>query len=107
MSADLLIEDFGTHVLQKLRSKEMFALQVTFKKRQEVGNHWHDQEEFIYIVKGQMTLTFDKSTKVFDKGQYCVIKPGVVHNQINTGKGLLTILAFGMKSLKNPILRMA
>jgi AraC-like DNA-binding protein/mannose-6-phosphate isomerase-like protein (cupin superfamily) len=59
------------------------------------ANHAHQVLEVVYFLSGRGRTTIDKSTYEIRPGNFCVIPPGLVHNQISDTT--ITSICLGLK----------
>lgn len=48
--------------------------------RYEMMHHWHPEFEIIYVERGSLTLTLDKSNVQLNSGEFCIIPSGTLHS---------------------------
>jgi AraC-like DNA-binding protein/mannose-6-phosphate isomerase-like protein (cupin superfamily) len=59
------------------------------------ANHAHQVLEVVYFLSGRGRTTIDKTTYEIRPGNFCVIPPGVIHNQIS--ETTITTICLGLK----------
>ena len=59
------------------------------------ANHAHQVLEVVYILSGRGHATIDKTTYEIRPGNFCIIPPGVIHNQIS--ETTITTICLGLK----------
>ena len=59
------------------------------------ANHAHQVLEVVYFLSGRGHATIDKTTYEIRPGNFCVIPPGVIHNQIS--ETTITTICLGLK----------
>ena len=60
-----------------------------------IGVHWHDHEEYYYILSGEGTMTLDGERFPIAAGDLTAIYPGGSHGLENTGATEMRILVIG------------
>lgn len=59
------------------------------------ANHAHQVLEVVYFLSGRGRTTIDKTTYEIRPGNFCVIPPGLIHNQVS--ETTITTICLGLK----------
>ena len=77
MTADNLLRA----TIDGIEGKEVIVSRVSFPPRIELPWHWHPGEEFVYVIKGSVTLKRRGQPDVVAvRGDSQKIAPGVIHS---------------------------
>jgi hypothetical protein len=64
---------------------------------QETGRHRHDAPLYVYVLSGEVTVTYDSGiVKTYSEGMALLEAVGVYHNGVNTGKDPVRLLIVNM-----------
>ena len=78
-------------------SPEVTSTILTMAPGQETGRHRHDAPMYVFVLSGEVTVTYDGGiVKTYSEGMAILEAVGVYHNGINTGKVPVRLLIVNM-----------
>ena len=99
---DTLLNQQTTNVLGQpfqylTGSAEVTSSILTMLPGQETGRHRHDAPLYVYVLSGEVTVTYDGGiVKTYSEGMAILEAVGTYHNGVNTGKTPVRLLIVNM-----------
>lgn len=91
------ITTLGQPFLYLVGSPEVSSSILTMVPGQETGRHRHDAPLYVYVLSGEVTVTYDGGiVKTYREGTALLEAVGVYHNGINSGKVPVRLLIVNM-----------
>ena len=79
---------------QPIVGDKVMANVVSFEPHTEAPVHWHDEEQFTYVMDGEFEFTVAGETRLMRRGDAVVIPPNVPHGGRSGPEGCEVIDVF-------------
>lgn len=98
------MEDFIENIVEKAKENTYFrqvldtgvytqVVIMSIAVGEEIGEETHtDNDQALYLVEGEGKTVLNGVEKIYKTGDLVLVKAGIRHNFINTGKGALKII---------------